>query len=216
MATLAETKADLISYTTYESDDFVAMLPTFIRASEERTWFFVQLPFFRKGATGAFTSGNQYLELPTDFLAAASLAITVSSEYVYLLNKDVSYIRAVYPNPSTTGVPTCYGLFDNSTIIVGPTPAAAYVAELDYFYRPASLTDAGESGTTWLSENAYDTLLYGALAEAANWMKRTAGIDVMADTYDQRFLVGLQALKNLGEARDRKDTYRSGEKRQAE
>ncbi len=163
-----------------------------------------------------FTISNQYLELPSDFLAAASLAITVNSEYIVLLNKDVSYIRAVYPNPSTTGVPTCYAMFDDNTIIVGPTPAAAYATELDYFYRPASLTEGAGGGTTWLSTNAYNTLLMGALAEAGVWLKKERGIDAMADTYEQRFLVGLQGLRNLGETRDRKDTYRSGEKRGAE
>ena len=38
----------------------------------------------------------------------------------------------------------------------------------------------------------------------------------LAATYGERFLIGLQGLKNLGEARDRKDVYRSGEKRTAE
>lgn len=218
--TLADLEADVQSYTQYDDTDFVAMIPTFIREAEERIWFFVQLPFFRKNVTGAFTAGNKYLQLPDDFLAPASLAITVNNEYQYLLNKDVNYIREIYPNPSTTGVPICYALFsadaDDTTIIVAPTPASSYPAELHYFYRPASLTAGAPTGTTWLSEHAYDALLYGTLAEAANWMKRTSGIDGMADTYDQRFLIALQGLKNLGEARDRKDVYRGGEKRSPE
>ena len=48
------------------------------------------------------------------------------------------------------------------------------------------------------------------------YMKRNGGVDNMSDYYGQEFLVGLQGLKNLGESRDRKDTYRSGEKRKAE
>jgi hypothetical protein len=67
-----------------------------------------------------------------------------------------------------------------------------------------------------LSNNAYRVLLYGTLSESSNYLKRVAGIDNMGDTYGQEFLVGLQGLKNLGESRDRKDTYRSGEKRKAE
>ena len=106
---------------------------------------------------------------------------------------------------------------DDTTIIVGPTPAASYSCQLNYFYKPQSLTSSPSDTTgTWLSINAYDTLLYGALSESANYLKKTAGIDSMGDTYEQRFIVGLQGLKNLGESRDRKDTYRSGEKRKAE
>lgn len=215
--TLADLTADVQSYTQYSDTDFVAMIPSFIREAEERIWYIVQLPFFRRNVTGAFASGNKYLQLPEDFLAPASLAITVDSEYRYLLNKDVNYIREIYPNPATTGVPVCYALFSASasdtTIIVAPTPSASYVAELHYFYKPASLTTQGSTGTTWLSENAYDALLYGTLEEAANWMKRTSGIDGMADTYGQRFLIAVQGLQNLGEARDRKDVYRGGEKK---
>ena len=165
-------------------------------------------------------SSDLYLQLPDDFLAPSSLSITVpvTLETVYLLNKDVENIREVYPFAATTGVPFCYALFDadedDTTIIIGPTPGAAYAVQLNYFYRPASLVT--DTAGTWLSNHAYDTLLYGCLSEAANWMKKASGIDFMGDTYEQRFIVGLQGLKNLGESRDRKDTYRSGEKRKPE
>lgn len=221
MPTLADLEAAVLSYTSNDNPDFIAEVPAFIRASEERIWYFVQLPNFRKAVLGNFTASDQYLQLPDDFLAAASLAvISASGVYSYLLNKDANWMREVYPDPAVEGVPTHYALFDadedDTTIIVAPTPDAGYQTELNYFYRPASLTAGAPGGETWLSVHAYDTLLYGTLSEAANWMKRNGGVDNMADTYDQRFLVGLQGLKNLGESRDRKDTYRGGEKRQPE
>lgn len=221
MPTLADLKAAVQSYTTYTEDEFVAMIPAFIREAETRIFYTVQIPAFKRNVTGNFTAGNQYLELPTDFLAPASLAVILATgEYVYLLNKDVNFIREAYPNPTTTGVPSHYAIFDadadNTSIIVGKTPASSYATELHYFYEPASLTAGAEDGTTWLSINAYDALLYGTLDESATWMKKNAGIDNMGDTYGQRFLMALQGLKNLGEARDRKDVYRSGEKRMPE
>ncbi len=212
--------ADLSLYTTYDDPDFVAEFPRFIKASEERIWYFVQLPDFQRNVTGSFTAGNGYLQLPADFLACASLAVImpITGEYRYLLPKDVSYIREVYPIPTVTNVPEVYSLFtadeDDTTILVGPSPDLAYATQLNYFYKPASLVD--QPTGTWLSINAYDTLLYGALSESANFLKKTAGIDSMGDTYEQRFLVGLQGLKNLGESRDKKDTYRNGEKRRPE
>jgi hypothetical protein len=33
-------------------------------------------------------------------------------------------------------------------------------------------------------------------------MKKNQGVDEMGETYEQRFLVGLQTLKNLGETRE--------------
>lgn len=220
MTTLATLTADVQSWTTYDSPDFVAAIPTFIQNAENRLFLLIQLPWQNRAVTGNFTAGNGYLQLPDDFLAPASLAIIlpVTGEYVYLLPKDVSYIREVYPFPVSSGQPTCYSLFtadaDDTTILVGPTPNVAYNCELNYFYIPPSLVD--EPTGTWLSVHAYEVLLYGTLVEAANYMKKTAGIDSMGDTYEQRFLVGLQGLKNLGESRDKKDTYRNGEKRRPE
>lgn len=192
----------------------------FIRESEERIWYVLQAPNFRKAQTGALTIGNPYLSLPGDFLAPASLAIIdpITGSYTYLLNKDVSYIRQVWPNPATTSPPVAYALFqadvNTLTILMGPSPDQTYSAQLNYFYRPASLVDSPAG--TWLSEFAYDALLYGALSESAAWMKKTGGIDNMGDTYEARFVSACAALKNLGEGRDRKDTYRGGELRHAE
>ena len=217
MTTLATLTSDVTGWTTYTDPDFIAAIPTFIQNAENRVFLFVQLPWQTKVQTGNFTASNGYLQLPDDFLAPASLAviIPVTGEYVYLLPKDASYIREVYPFPLVTGQPVVYSLFtadaDDTTILVGPTPNAAYACELTYYRVPASLVD--EPAGTWLSVHSYEVLLYGTLAEAANWLKKTAGIDSMGDTYEQRFLVGLQGLKNLGETRDKKDTYRNGEKR---
>lgn len=219
MTTLATLTADVISYSTYDSDEFVAEIPTFIRNTEETIFYTVQAPFFRAAQTGTMTSGNPYLKLPTGFLAASSLSIDTGAEgWKFLLNKDVEYIREVYPVASATGEPFVYAQFDadpsNTTIIIGPTPDDDYTCQLNYFFKPESLVDVPTG--TWLSNNAYKTLLYGTLNESANWLKKASGIDSMGDTYGQEFLLGLQGLKNLGESRDRKDTYRSGEKRKPE
>ena len=218
MATLTELTNDVLAYTTYDDPVFVDEIPRFIRNTEEQVFFTVQAPFFRAAQTGTMTAGNPYLTLPTGFLAASSLSIETVEGWKFLLNKDVEYIREVYPVESATGEPFAYAQFDadpsNTTIIIGPTPNASFVSQLNYFFKPESLVDVPTG--TWLSVNAYKCLLYGTLVEASNFMKRNGGVDNMADTYSQEFVVGLQGLKNLGESRDRKDTYRSGEKRKPE
>ena len=219
MTTYATLLSDVQSYTSYDAADFVAEIPTFIRSAEERIFFLTQIPVFKKAQTGTMTSGNAYLQLPADFLAPASVSIdTGANGWKFLLNKDVEYIREVYPVVATTGEPVVYALFDadedDTTILIGPTPNSGFTTQLNYFFRPISLTT--DTGGTWLSNHAYDTLLYGTLSESANFLKKVAGIDNMGDTYEQRFIAGLAALKNLGESRDRKDTYRSGEKRKTE
>jgi hypothetical protein len=191
-------------------------LDMFTRQAEQKIYNTVQIANLRKNVTGSLTASNKYLQCPTDFLSVYSLAIypAAGGDYLYLLNKDVNFIRDAYPNPTSTGKPKHYAIFgprsDNVnelTFIVGPTPDAAYGAELHYYYYPESIVTAG---TTWLGDNFDSALLNGALVEALRYMKGEA-----ADTavYDKLYLQALTLLKNLGDGKQRMDAYRDGQYR---
>ena len=113
---------------------------------------------------------------------------------------------SAYVNSADTA-PKYYGIFDVNNFILGPTPNQVYDVELHYYYRPASITAGAESGTTWLSENAPNALLYGSLVEAYTYMKGEAD---MMQLYEQRFMQEIQRLKDLAEARENSDAYRRG------
>jgi len=184
-------------------------IDTFITQAEQRIYNSVQFPQFRKNDTGQMTAGNKYLSTPPDFLAVYELAVVnpTTSEYEYLLNKDVSYIRAAYANPATTGIPKYYALFDENTFILGPTPTSNYAVELHYFYYPESITTAS---TTWLGDNFDSVLLYGSLVEGYTYMKGEA--DVIAG-YMKRYEEAMILAKRLGDGMERRDAYRSGQVR---
>jgi hypothetical protein len=203
--TYAELKSLIQDYTQNTESQFVADLPTFIQQTEERILKTIQLPVFRKNVSGTLTSGNEYLSTPSDFLDNFSLSFTSSGSQIFLLFKDVNFIREAYPNSSTTGTPKHYALFDDGTFIIGPTPDSSYAVELHYFYRPVSLTAGADDGTTWLSDNAENAMLYGSLLEAYIYMKGEADLITL---YQQRFMEALARLKNLGEGDNTVDDYR--------
>ena len=177
---------------------------TFIEQAEQRIFNTVQLLDLRKNVTGNMTSGNKYLAVPTDWLANFSMAVVDDDgRYEYMLNKDVSYIRQAFPNPSTTGIPTHYAYFDENSYILGPTPDDNYVVELHYFYYPNSIVTAG---TSWLGDNFDSVLLYGSLLEAYTFMKGEA--DIIAG-YQKRYDEAMAMLKQLGEGKNRQDMYRT-------
>ena len=202
--TLATLKSTVQDYCETAETTFVADLDTFIKESEERILKNVELPVFRKNVTGSAASSNTYLSTPTDFLAPYSLAVISSNVYSYLLFKHVSFIRDFTPNPTTTGTPKYYALFDDNTFMLAPTPDQNYSFELHYKYRPASLTTTSGSETTWLSDNAPDALLYGTLVEAATFLK----IPEEVVQYEQRFVQAINSLKNLGQGYGSRDEYR--------
>jgi hypothetical protein len=205
--TLATLKTAIQDYADNSETSFVTNLPNFIKAAEEKIFKGVDLDIFRKNVTSAFTSSDQFLTVPTDYLASFSLQITTSGSESFLLQKDVNYLREYTPASSTTGLPKYYARFDTDNFIVAPTPDSNYTLELHYYYRPASLTAGADSGTTWLSTNAPFALLYGSLIEAYYYMKGEP--DVIAQ-YEKNYVFYLQRLKDLGEARENEDAYRQG------
>jgi hypothetical protein len=182
-------------------------IDTFIQQAEQRIFNSVQFPNFRKNQTGVLSPTNPYLEAPPDFLASYSLAVITNDSYEYLLNKDVNYIRAAYPNPTVEGIPRYYAQFDDNTFILGPTPDAAYTVEMHYFFYPESIVTAS---TTWLGDNFDSALLYGSLVEAYTYMKGEA--DIVA-AYNKRYEEAMILAKRLGDGMERRDAYRSGQVR---
>jgi hypothetical protein len=197
---------------TFDTTD----MNTMIKQAEQRIYNTVQIANLRKNVTGTITSGNKYLSCPDDFLSVYSLAIYPSGggSYIYLLNKDVNFMRDAYPNPTTTGTPKHYAIFgpqstnvNELSFIVGPTPNTAYGAELHYYYYPESIVTAL---TTWVGDNFDSALLYGTLCEAYTYMK---GEPDMVALVNQRYIQAIALLKNLGDGKQRMDAYRDGQVR---
>ena len=206
--TYLQLKDAIKAYTEYEETSFVNNIPLFIRLSEERILKNVQLSLFRKNATAQTSASVQYIKVPSDFLAPFSMSMTGTDGDKFFVDfKDPSFVQEYTPDPTTTGSPRYYCVFDVDNFLMGPTPNAAFTAELHYYYRPESLTAGADSATSWLSENAEMTLLYGALIEAYIYMKGEQ--DIMA-YYDKRFQESLLPLKMMGENKEVTDEYRTG------
>jgi len=195
-----------ICESTFTSDQ----LALFVQQTEQFIYNTVQFPALRKNVSGTITSGNKYLEVPTDYLYTYSLAVVnTDGSFDFLLNKDVNFIREAYPTPTSTGTPKHYANFNDERFILGPTPSANLTVELHYGYYPESIVTA--STLPWLSENFDSALLNGSLVEALRFMK---GEPDLVQMYDKMFVQSITLLKLLGDGKLRSDTYRDGQYRQ--
>ncbi len=214
----AQLKTAVEDYTenSFSATDFATMT----KLAEQKIYNTVQLPSLRKNVTGSMTSGNKYLQAPSDFLSVFSMAVILADgSYEYLLDKDVNFIRQAYPTPTSTGTPRYYAIFgprsDNEnelTFILGPTPSASLSVELHYYYYPVSIADSvlNPSGTSWLGDNFDSVLFNGVMVEAARYMKEEPDV---VQNYEQQFAQSLILLKQLGDGKNRQDAYRNGQVR---
>jgi hypothetical protein len=132
---------------------FVSNISRFVQEAEDRVYNSVQIPSLRKNVTGTVTASNKYLSCPNDYLSTYSMAvIDGNGKYLYLLNKDVNFIRESFPSPTSTGLPKYYALFGSQytnanelSFLMGPTPDASYNVELHYFYYPVSIVQGAIS-----------------------------------------------------------------------
>jgi len=216
-----ELRQKIIDFAETEEQMFLDNIDNFIKNAEQKIYNAVQISYLRKNVTGVTTANNKYLSTPDDFLAVYSVAvIKADGEYEYLLNKDVNFIRQMYPSPTEVGTPRYYAIFGPTTtngdppvltnelsLILGPAPDISYLVELHYFFYPESIVTAN---TTWLGDNFDTVLFYGAMREASIFQRMEQ--DVVAN-YEQKYSEAMTLLKQLGDGRQRQDAYRSGQVR---
>ena len=161
--------------------------------------------------TVVISVGSTTANLSAVATATASVSASFQGPYSYLLNKDVSFIREAYAYPSTTGLPLYYALFGaqssnilDMTFILGPTPDQVYNMELHYNYYPQSIVTASE---TWLGDNFDTALLNYCLMEAITYIK---GEPDLVTLYQKRADDAMALLKQLGDAKEKGDSYRDG------
>lgn len=194
---------------TFDTTD----LNTCIRNAEQRVYLAINFAAARRLTTLSTANGNPYVDCPTDFLSAESLAvIDGTGAYSFLLSKDPSYIREAYPLPSFVSLPRIYAIMGVASdakelrFILAPTPNAVYSLELNYYFYPESITTVA-GGRTWLGDNLESALLYGALVECYTFLKGEADLIKL---YDDKYKEALLLAKRMGDGAQRQDIYRSG------
>jgi hypothetical protein len=198
--------AEIQSYT--ENVFSVADINTFITQAEQRIANAVQLPASFQYSTLTTSIGVATLTLPADYLATFSVALQLpSGTQAYLLNKDFTFLREAFPT-TATGQPQYYALSQAYEITLAPIPGAVYPVNVAYYGYPDSITLP--AGTSWLGDNFSSVLLYGSLVEAYLFMKGDA--DILA-AYDKQFKEAMALLKQLIDAKNRQDTFRSDQVR---
>ena len=183
-----------------------SLVNTFIVNIENRIQREIDIDAFRKFQFSSFTIGSPFVTVPDDFAFERGVQIKdqITKDRTWLDQRDTTFVDEYNVDRSDTGTPKYYANWDNNTLIVAPTPDAAYEIELWYNKTPDRLSSTNT--TTWLSTNAAEVLIYGTLSEAFSYLKNPSYVQL----YEQKYAQAVQNLAQTQMGRKRRDEYADG------
>ena len=156
-------------------DDLASFAPNFVQNWEER---FYRQPLnwasWMESSTSLLTTAAT---VPADFLGIKYATLSASPP---LQRVSSQMLYATWPR-GIPGKPRMIAR-DGTSFVFGPEPDGEYTLTLRYFAKPTVLRSVVD-GTNWLTTNAPDLCLYGALLEAEPFLKNDGRIAVWRDFY---------------------------------
>jgi hypothetical protein len=155
---------------------------------------------YQRYATSNFTQSDRLLEIPARLIGVISMFV-IDSDNVRtpVFRREYSWLNDYWPDTSLEGLPKYYANIDGVRFAVAPTPDDDYQFELSYYERLQQLDSGNE--TNWLTENAYDLLLFGSLLETPPFLRDDERTQ-MWQTYYDRAAASLTAVEQAFQTDD--------------
>lgn len=167
-----------------------AQIDTFINIALERANRLTRIPSIEASVT-LVTDGNGFATLPADYLESRQLTIINIQGFICdLERKDLAFVTDLGSRQS--GDPR-YFARQNNIFRFAPDPGAGFNVNLYYYIAFIPLEN--DSDSNWYINSAFSSLLYGALAELAIYIKDTAS----AGLWEAKFQSALLEVQNMAD-----------------
>ena len=157
--------------------NYLIVLPNVIDDAEQRLYRELDLlSTIVRDSTGVLTANSRNFTFPQHFVVSESINVytpagtTVNRNQLVPVTRE--FLDAVWPNEasaSTPSIPQYYAMITDQTIIVGPSPDAAYTMEVVGTVRPAPLSVTNT--TTYLTLYLPDLFMTASLVFAAGYLQ---------------------------------------------
>lgn len=163
-----------------DRDDLTSVIPTFIQLAEAQINRDVRHWKMEKRASGQQSGGDEYMQIPSDWMETIRFHVTGSgtSPLDLISRKAMEDKRAGAED--ATGTPRYYAHAD-SQFQLYPTPSADTDTELLYIAKTEALSDSNT--TNWLLSEAPDVYLYGTLLHSAPYLAEDERVGIWAQMY---------------------------------
>lgn len=169
--------ANLLTVGTDDAD-FLAILPSIINDAEGR--IYREMDFLatqRTDSTLPFTAGARNFTLPAGTLVVQNIAaITPAATSSALGTRNpiemvsLDFLNMIWPaSGSSQDIPQYAARLDDTTLVLAPTPDAAYIAEVSGVFRPEAIS--ATNTTTYISLTYPDLMLAACMVFASGWQR---------------------------------------------
>jgi len=172
-------------------DDLTAVIPDFISLAEAQINRDVRHWKMEARSSGQQSSGDEYMQIPADWVETIRLHLTgTGTTVVNLVSRD-SMADKRAGQEDMAGTPIMYTHADGQFQLY-PTPSTDTDFELLYFQKIPSLSSNSDN---WLLLEAPDVYLYGALLHSAPYLAEDQRVAVWAQMYS----ASVQRLNEVSE-----------------
>jgi len=191
---------DLKDWMENDGTEFSNETDNFIGMAEQRIVRDIDPQAFTTSAYSSFNVNDRFVTKPTDALIIRHLLYLDSdSKRNFLEKKTDEFIYDYWPTSATTGTPKYWTDYNDTELLVAPTPSAALTIEMSYVQRLDTLSSSNT--TNWLTINAQELLLFGSLMEACTFSKSREDLQI----YSQRYKAAVDSINNQARRRRRDD-----------
>ena len=188
MATFTTLKTDIADWLDNNSSELSDQIEQIIQNAEDQLADEVTEDAFFAKETGSLSIGDSTVNKPSAERGIRYFQITSSSSYIQLERRELTFLREFYSSTSSTSTPKYFGEYDADNFLIAPSPSAALSYEIGYTQRLPRLSSGNT--TNFLTNNAYQLLLYSCLHHGAVYIKNPEAA-AMYGQYYERALSGI-------------------------
>lgn len=190
ISTFSELKTSIADF--LNRDDLTTVIPDFITLAEAQMNRDIRHWEMENRVDGQQTQGDQYMQLPADWLETIRLHLTGDgTSLVELISLSAMADKRANAEDQA-GKPRFYAHVRGEFELY-PTPDEDTNFELLYYQKIPALSDSNT--TNWLLDYAPDVYLYGSLVHSAPYLQEDARLAVWA----QMYAAAVQNLNNQSE-----------------
>jgi len=161
-------------------DDLTAVIPTFIQLAEAQINREIRHWQMETRASGQQSAGDQYMQIPNDWLETIRLHLTGSGTSAVTMTSRAAMADIRAKNEDISNVAPYYYTHADGQFELYPTPVEDTDFELLYYQK---IPDLATNSTNWLLTDAPDVYLYGSLIHSAPYLAEDARVAVWAQMY---------------------------------